>query len=65
LVDEPDPLPPEEPEGSLTVDPLVVWGAWAADRHAEDPTPSAWIVLGVLIGLPVVLIIAVAIVSHH
>ena len=47
------------------MDPLVAWGGWAADRQADDKTPSAWIVLGLLIGFPVLLVIVVAIISHH
>lgn len=49
-------------EGSMTWDPLVVWGAWVASRHSEDPAPMAWVVLGLLLGVPTLLALAVVLV---
>lgn len=46
----------EQHETSQTVDPLVVWGVWRARKERGRPTPSAWVVLGVLLGVPTVLI---------
>jgi hypothetical protein len=54
-----DDVPPDddqdEDEASLTLNPLVVWGAWRASRTGDGPAPPAWVVLSVLLGPGIVL----------
>ncbi len=52
----------EPPEGSLTVNPLVAWGAWRAARDADAAAPAGWIVLLVVLG-PVVLLVGLGLLA--
>lgn len=56
----------EEPSGSQTVDPFVVWGVWRARKEQGRPTPPAWVVLGLLLGVPALLIgvVVIAVVTR-
>lgn len=46
----------DDEKGSQTVDPLVLWGVWRARKEQGKPTPSGWAVLGILLGIPTLLV---------
>lgn len=46
----------DDEKGSQTVDPFVVWAVWRARKEQGRPTPSAWVVLGILLGVPALLV---------
>ena len=50
---------PQDEDASLTMDPSVAWGVWAARRArpADDRPPSPAILI-VLLGVPTILIVA-------